>query len=172
MKLKQLALGALTAVLAVVAPAHARLDDDTHKLINFIDRSGIVVTINDAESCTDDKYHILGFYSHTGMRRTLALCPGSSVDAIDHATVRHEVWHAIQHCINVARGTSFTTPVSTDTSKLMTMVRDNVPAPEIKNIQENYEPKKWLMEYEAVLAENIFTAAEIQDLFKRACVSQ
>ena len=54
----------------------------------------------------------------------------------------------------------------------MTLVRENVPASEIKNIQQNYEPKKWLMEYEAVLAENIFTAAEIQDLFKRACISQ
>ena len=43
--------------------------------------------------------------SFVGMKREMHLCPGATVDAIDHATVRHEAIHAVQHCVNVARGT-------------------------------------------------------------------
>ena len=165
-------LTALTAVLTASAPLHARLDKGTSDLINYVDRNGINVTIDDPETCNDPKYYILGSYIHSGMKRTLSLCPGDDVDAIDHATVRHEVWHAIQHCINVARGTSLNSPVSEDTSKLMALVNQHVSASELQNIRQNYESSQWLLEYEAVLAENMFTAAEIQDLFKKACVAQ
>ena len=165
-------LTALTAVLTASAPLHARLDKGTSALINYVDSNGINVTIDDPELCNDPKYYILGSYIHSGMKRTLSLCPGDDVDAIDHATVRHEVWHAIQHCINVARGTSLNSPVSEDTSKLMALVNENVPDSELRNIRQNYDSAQWLLEYEAVLAENLFTAAEIQDLFKKACVGQ
>ena len=98
-------LTAIAASIAVAAPANATPTEWTSlNLIELVQRNGIVVTIN--EDCPVD---VLGNYEWVGMKRTINLCPGDEVDPIDHATLRHEVWHAIQHCVNTARGTSCTT---------------------------------------------------------------
>ena len=52
-------LTALTAVLTASAPLHARLDKGTSDLINYVDRNGINVTIDDPETSNDPKYIIL-----------------------------------------------------------------------------------------------------------------
>ena len=54
----------------------------------------------------------MGVYRSRGFQRQLILCTGDVVDADDHDTVRHEVTHAIQHCVNVIRGTSLNTPIN------------------------------------------------------------
>ena len=52
------------------------------------------------------------------MKRAFILCPGDEVMLLDHMVVRHEAVHAIQHCVNMARGTSVFTPIINDDEKL------------------------------------------------------
>ena len=96
--------GALAAATLSVMPAAATVDENTSDLINYVESQGIPVFVNDHAACDSQQY--LGVYFHRGMQRQIVLCPGNHVDALDHAVVRHEVWHAIQHCVNTARGTS------------------------------------------------------------------
>ena len=160
--------GAVAAIAMAATPAVARVEDGTYGLMQLINNSGIPVTINGVE-CDDDQY--LGVYIHRGMQRRMVLCPGETVDAIDHAVVRHEAWHAIQHCVNVARGTNVSTPIQTDTAVLMEHVNANLPEHHIQAVVDNYPKSQWLLELEAFVAMEVLTAAEIAELFKQACLA-
>ena len=113
--IKRIALAAIAAA-ACIMPVAAEVQPGTASLIETIDENGILVTINH-EECATGVYN--GQYRWLGFQRELRLCPGASVDARDHETVRHETIHAIQHCINVARGTNTDTPVMNDVDQLM-----------------------------------------------------
>lgn len=160
--------GAAAAIALAISPAAARVEDGTYALMQLIDTNGIPVTVNGAE-CDDDQY--LGIYIHRGMQRKMVLCPGEAVDPIDHAVVRHEAWHAIQHCVNVVRGTSVSTPVNTDVDQLMHHVNANLPEHHIQAVVENYPREQWLLELEAYVAMEVLTADEIAELFKQVCVA-
>ena len=106
---------AAVAAMATLIPVGAEVQPGTSSLIETIDAIGILVTINH-EECAAGIYN--GQYRWLGFQRELRLCPGRTVDARDHETVRHEVIHAIQHCINVARGTTTDTPASASAARL------------------------------------------------------
>ena len=109
--------------------AHSLADSssgNTKELINTLRRSGIQLTINGID-CDLGITH--GTYSYNGIRRAMLLCPGESFDPIDHATVRHETWHAIQHCINVSRGTAMTTPAQNNPQRTSRSARGRSSAP-------------------------------------------
>ena len=169
MKLYKKILGALAGCALAIAPVSATIDEGTPDLLKTIDESGIKLTFNSPEYCDDGQY--LGVYVHRGMQRALALCPGETVDPIDHAVVRHEVWHAIQHCFNVVRGTSLNTPIQDDIPTLMASVKEHLDDTYIQLVQENYDRSQWLLELEANVAMVALTAAEIQELFLVACVA-
>lgn len=149
-----------------IPQVEARTEDNTGNLIRTVNDNGITVTIN-SDTCDGT---VLGTYRWVGIKRQLNLCPGSSVDAIDHSTVRHEVWHAIQHCVNSARGTHSLTPVLTDTQKLVDWVNETVPSHVVSHIKRVYSRDHWGIEFEANAAERAFTATEIQELFLKSCV--
>ena len=111
----------------------------------------------------------LGVYIHRGLARKMVLCPGASVEPIDHAVVRHEAWHAIQHCINVTRGTDVNTPISEDTAELMVHVREVLSEEYIANVKANYPTEQWYLELEAYMAMNLFTAEELAEMFISSC---
>ena len=130
------------AGLALAMPGQARLESGTSDLINLIDDSGMAVLV-DTEHCIAGEY--LGVtYRHRGMQRAFILCPGGDVDAGDHMVVRHEAIHVIQHCVNMARGTSVYTH---QTFKLMAWV-SLTEACEIKRL---YPRSHWKIEFEALL---------------------
>ena len=104
------------------------------------------------------------------MRRQMALCPGQTVDPIDHATVRHEVWHAIQHCMNTMRQTPFTTPVLEDLDKLTELINEGLTVEQVNFIKANYPVEHWWVEFEANLAEGM-TAEQIEEMFVGACLA-
>ena len=166
---KTLALSAVAAALTA-APAAARIESNTGELIEMMNNSGINVTINDPEHCSSREY--LGVYVQSGMRRWMALCPGNEVDPIDHATVRHEAWHAVQHCVNVARGTDYGTPVQDDLDQLVELVNEYVPADEVTFIKANYTQDKWAIEFEAHVAEHGMTATDIIEIFSKVCLGE
>ena len=129
--LKNLAIAAITAI-TTIAPAMARVEDGTADLLNLLADNGINVTIN--EEC-DGTYH--GVYSFVGMKREMHLCPGASVDAVDHATVRHEAIHAVQHCVNTARGTAVNTPVI-DIDTLVDLVNEGLSEETVDYVKSTY----------------------------------
>ena len=161
--LKNIAIGLITAV-TTMAPAMARIEDGTSDLLRTLTDNGIALTIN--ENC-DGTYH--GMYRFIGMKRELHLCPGTTVDAIDHATVRHEAIHAIQHCVNVARGTDALTPVM-DIDTLVAAVNEGLPESVVDFVKATYDPSHWAIELEANLMEYTATAEQIEELFVEACV--
>ena len=114
---------AALAGLAIAMPGQARVESGTYPLIELIGESGIAVRFNNDE-CESGEF--LGVYKHMGMKRAFILCPGETVDATDHMVVRHEAIHAIQHCVNTARGTSVFTPVIEEESELMEFVYEHL----------------------------------------------
>jgi len=164
-KIKSIALAGVAAVFTAM-PSFARVEPETAQLLATVQDAGIAVTYN-GEHCTSG---ILGKYRFLGMRRQMALCPGSSVDAIDHATVRHEVWHAIQHCMNTMRQTPFTTPVIEDLDRLTEIINEGLTVEQVNFIKANYPVEHWWVEFEANLAENM-TAEQIEEMFVGACLA-
>ena len=163
--LKQLA--AALAGLALAIPGQARVEEGTVPLIELIEGSGIVVRYN-SEDCDSGEY--LGLYRHSGMKRAFILCPGETVDAVDHMVVRHEAVHAIQHCVNAARGTHVLTPILQDDDDLMPWVREYLTEVQISEIQALYPKSHWRIEYEAFAGMDAYTSDELAELFRTACI--
>ena len=161
--LKNLAIAAITAA-TTIAPAMARVEDGTADLLRLLADNGINVTIN--EKC-DGTYH--GIYKFVGMKREMHLCPGESIDAIDHSTVRHEAIHAVQHCVNTARGTAVNTPVM-DIDDLVESVNSELPESVVTFVKTTYPEEHWAVEMEANLLERSATSEEIAVFFTEACV--
>ena len=166
--IKRVLLAAIAAA-ACIMPAAAEIQPGTAQLIETIDENGILVTINH-EECATGTYN--GQYRWLGFQRELRLCPGRTVDARDHETVRHEVIHAIQHCVNVARGTSTDTPVMNDVDQLMGWAREYLSMREIEWIQNSYDRSQWLTEIEAFAGARAYTSSELEELFLGVCTLQ
>ena len=161
--LRNLALAAVTAV-SIMSPAMARVESGTVDLMEGLAANGIKVTIN--QNCDGTAY---GTYSFAGMKRVMHLCPGDTVDAIDHETVRHEAIHAIQHCVNVGRGTPINDPVLSY-GELRDLVNTHLSVERVNWIKETYPESHWLVEFEANVMADIATADEILEFFTEACV--
>ena len=158
---------AALAGLALCAPIQARVEDGTKPLLELMDSSGILVAYNTSD-CRDGNY--LGVYRHRGMQRAMILCPGATVDAEDHMVVRHEVIHAIQHCVNVARGTDIYTPIIDDDVELMEFVYKHLSREAVEEIKRVYDEKDWRIEFEAFAGMHAYTSEELAALFKKACL--
>ena len=163
--LKSIFIGAC-AFVATALPTYA--STYSHKdLIALLDNNGINVTFN-SDRCDGT---ILGSYQFVGMVRTMNLCPGHEVDDHDLSTLRHETWHAIQHCVNSARNTPLNRPVA-DTDTLVQSVNNTVPDYVVSSIKSTYPKSHWGVEFEANVAERIYSAEEIATLFIKACTSR
>ncbi len=160
---KNLTVAAITAI-ATITPAMARVEDGTADLLKTLAGNGIHLTFN--EQC-DGSVH--GMYKFAGMKREMHLCPGETVDAIDHETVRHEAIHAIQHCVNVGRGTDQYQPILSY-NELRDLVNTHLPEDTVNFIKANYPQSDWLVEFEANVLSEVGTADEIIELFNEACV--
>ena len=160
-------LGAAAAIAMAVSPAAARIESGTTPLIKLIGSSGIAVRYNSAD-CATGEY--LGLYRHRGMQRAFVLCPGDSIDATDHMVVRHEAIHAIQHCVNVMRGTSLYTAIISDDDELMAFVNEHLDDEAIANIKRVYPVEQWRIEFEAFAGMHAYTADELAELFTQACL--
>ena len=166
--IKRVLLAAIAAT-AVILPAAAEIQPGTGRLLETLDENGILVTINH-EECATGTYS--GQYRWRGFQREMRLCPGPTVDAGDHNTVRHETIHAIQHCVNTARGTSTDTAVIDDTDQLMRWAREHLSMREIKWIQDNYDRSQWLTEIEAFAGARAYTSSELEEMFLGVCTIQ
>ena len=164
--LKSLALGALGLVLSV-SPSLARVEEGTYELLQTLGDNGISVVYNTG-SCDGTVY---GLYMWSGFRRELVLCPGDTVTAIDHATVRHEVAHAIQHCMNVYEKRPLNTPIM-EINKLVDAVNTLLSQERVREIKSLYPEDEWAVEFEANIMAEIFNATELQEMFLNACTAK
>ena len=164
-KIKSIALAGVAALFAAM-PSFARVEPKTTQLLATVQSSGIAITYN-GENCTGN---YLGKYRFLGMRRQMILCPGRTVDPVDHATVRHEVWHAIQHCVNTMRQTPLNTPVVNDLDKLTEVINQGLSVEQVNFIKANYPVEHWWVVFEANLAESM-TAEQIEEMFVNACLA-
>ena len=166
--IKRIALAAIAAA-ACIMPAAAEIQPGTGRLLETLENSGILITLNH-EECFNGTYN--GQYRWLGFQREIRLCPGDTIDAKDHNTVRHEVVHAIQHCVNVARGTSTDTAVINDPDQLMVWAREHLTRREIQWIQDTYPRDQWMTEIEAFAGANAYTSAELEEMFLEVCTLQ
>ena len=166
--IKRIALAAIAAA-ACIMPVAAEIQPGTSSLLETIEAEGILVTIN-PDNCLTNGAN--GQYRWIGFRREVILCPGDTIDAIDHNTVRHEVVHAIQHCINVARGTSLDTPIVDNKEQFAEFVRANLSEEEINWITSVYDESQWLTELEAFAGAKAYTSSELEEIFLNVCTLQ
>lgn len=161
MKLKNMFVAAIAA-LATALPVQARVESQTDDLLRMVSQEGIMVKVNTAEC---HQYPIHGAYITYGNSRSMVLCPGKRWDAIDHSTVRHEMAHALQHCVNTKRGTPRNTPIISDRSQLAQLVNTYVPEEQVISIKESYPREKWLVEFEANYVELVMTSSSLMQLW-------
>ena len=163
--IKRIALAAIAAA-ACIMPAAAEVQPGTHSLLETLDSNGVAVLIN-TETCGNG---FDGQYRFLGMKREMILCPGDTVDANDHDTVRHETIHAIQHCVNVMRQTPMNSPVIDDHQTFVRFVKSHLSQEAIDWIYKTYPRAHWNVELEAFAGANAYTSAELEELFLKACV--
>ena len=163
--IKRIALAAIAAA-ACIMPVAAEVQPGTSSLLETMEDSGILVTYNHPDCATNGAN---GQYRWLGFQREMRLCPGDTIDALDHNTVRHETIHAIQHCVNVARATSTDTPIVNDVEEFKAFVEEYLTPEGIAWIMENYDESQWLTELEAFAGANAFTATELEEMFLSAC---
>ena len=156
---------AALAGLALCVPGQARVEEGTVPLLDLLDESGILISYNTSD-CDSDEY--LGLYRHAGMRRQMVLCPGSSVDADDHMVVRHETIHAIQHCVNVARGTHLLTPVIDDDEQLMEWVYEHLDRRLLRTSSASIPLSNGALSSKHSLM-HAYTSEELAEIFRSAC---
>ena len=163
--IKKLLIAAVAAA-ATFMPVGAEVQAGTTSLLKTMEESGILVTYNHADCSTNGAN---GQYRWLGFQREIRLCPGDTVDALDHNTVRHETIHAIQHCVNVARGTNTDTPIVNEVEEFKAFVEAYLSPETIAWVMEAYDESQWLTELEAFAGANAFTATELEEMFLSAC---
>ena len=166
--IKKLLIAAVAAA-ATFVPVGAEVQAGTNSLLETISNNGILVTINHDDCLTNGSN---GQYRWLGFQREMRLCPGRTVDADDHNTVRHETIHAIQHCVNAARGTSTDAPIINNPNDFAEFVMANLPQEDIEWVKSMYPESQWLTELEAFAGANAYTSSELESLFLDACTIQ
>ena len=163
MKIIRNLTAALIAAVATTMPALARVDPGTSQLLQTVDATSVTVVMNDREC---DKGNYYGSWN----RRTLVLrlCTFGEVDAEDHDTVRHEVWHIIQQCTHP----DFSHPVPVFTGNdYEDYILANISARDLQRILKSYPKAHQVVEVEAFVAANQLTSSDIEQVFKERCLS-
>ena len=165
--IQRLSIAAIAAA-ATFLPVGAEVQPGTSSLLETMEQSGVLVTFNHPDCLTNGAN---GQYRWLGFQREMRLCPGDTVDALDHNTVRHETIHAIQHCVNVARGTNTDTPIVNEVEEFKAFIEAYLSPEDIDWVMEMYDESQWLTELEAFAGANAFTATELEEMFLSACVA-
>ena len=149
-----------------IAPAVAKVDAGTPALLRTVEAHGINVALNPPR-CKGASY--LGSY-HSG-HKTLTVCYDGRPDAGDHDTVRHEVFHAAQHCAGMKRGQRYAVVPILQGAQLTEFINDNLTPRQISAIRSSYPANKHATELEAFAAASAYTAEEIGRIYTTWCAS-
>jgi len=156
---------ALAASVALSAPIYATVDAGTPSLIRTAEEYGATFRYN-PPGCGR---------SYAGRYRlsnqTIDLCYTGAPGARDHDTVRHEVWHFVQHCASRRRGhTRYLVPLSRETAKRNVWVSQYLSASHIERIRKVYKPALHDVELEAFAAARHYSASQIAGVVRQWCI--
>jgi len=154
-------LAAVTVAAAALAvPAVAKVDAGTPLLIRTAEAHGASFVYN-SDRCGQD---FAGLFERAQQRITLCY---ETADADAHDTVRHEVWHLVQHCAARKKGSPFE-PVARP-GDLDAFVRSQLSDDHIVRIKSVYPKHQHLTELEAFAAAEAYTAAQMIPLVEGWC---
>ena len=157
---------ALVASMSVLSPAMAEIQPGTVGLIDKVD-DHMSVTY-DAPFC--DKYEgAAGAFDRGNM--VMHLCPRGPVDADDHDTVRHEVWHVIQHCLTPKSSKYLNTVMAVGSSDWNQHILGTLSYSRVQWIKESYPETHHNAELEAFAVAQNMTATQISNLFTKFCLN-
>jgi len=159
-------LTALMATIAMATPAMAEIQPGTPDLLDKVD-DHMSITF-DAPFC-DKHTGAAGAFDRSTM--VIHLCPRGEVDADDHDTVRHEVWHVIQHCLTPKTSKYLNTVMAVDSSDWNQHILGNLSYSRVQWIKENYPTTHHNAELEAFAVAQTMTATQISELFTKFCLN-
>ena len=158
-------LSALVAGFTLCAtPALARIDKGTTPLLQSLPSYGIDVRLNPPD-CALKPFH--GYYDSS--TRVLAVCYRGRPKADDHDTVRHEAFHAIQHCAGMKAGYNGRIQPILTGQAFRSFVLNSLPPQKIVEIKSNYPRDRWNVEMEAFAAASVYSADQIFKLVHQWC---
>lgn len=165
MKIKRSICAALAASVALIAPSYATVDAGTPNLIRTAEEYGATFRYN-PPGC-GGRY--LGRYRLSDSR--IELCYRGTPGAKDHDTVRHEVWHFVQHCASRRRGhRGYLVPLSRDTAKRNVWISQYLSNTRIQSIRSMYRPAVHDVELEAFAAASHYSANQIAGVLRQWCI--
>ena len=160
MNLLRKLLVATVAASALAVPAVARVDAGTPSLIRTAEAHGATFVYN-SDRCGGE---FAGLFE--GSNRRITLCY-QTANADAHDTVRHEVWHMVQQCAALKKGSPFE-PVARP-GDLDAFVRSQLTDEHIVRIKSVYPKHQHLTELEAFAAAEAYTAAQMIPLVEGWC---
>ena len=163
--MKKLLLG-LLAPLMVLSPASAEVQDGTYDLIQTVKQH---VTVNiDSPHCDENPNMAGSFAPRT---EVMTLCPRGHVDADDHDTVRHEVWHIIQYCLTEPNSRYLQTVFEPWSDEWYEHIMSELSPRTVAFIKESYPSWAWNAEFEAFSIAKSMTSSQLEQMFTKACLN-
>ena len=163
MKLLNAMATAAVAVVSISVPALARVDSGTPRLLQTLQDYGVTVRYNPTE-CDSGEFH--GLYH---IKREMILCYDVP-NANAHNTVRHETFHALQHCAALRRGDNRgIVPLAINHDERHEFVTSVLSTGDITKIKSLYKPAHYQIELEAFAAAEHYSADELASLVKSWC---
>ena len=163
MKLLQSMATAAMAVVSMSVPALARVDPGTTRLLQTLQDHGVTILYNPTE-CNSGEF--LGLYN---TKKRMILCYNTP-DARAHNIVRHEAFHALQHCGALRRGDRRKiVPLATNHAERHTFVTSVLSTSDINRIKSLYKRDHHQFEIEAFAAAEHYSADELASLVKSWC---
>ncbi len=159
-------LVALAATVSCLNPAMAEVQPGTYDLIQTV-KQHMDVHI-DVPFC-DDKPDMAGAFDPRNER--IVLCPRGDVNADDHDTVRHEVWHVIQYCLTPSNSRVLSPVFEPGTKEWRTVILDRLPQRQVDTIKDVYPVAHHNVEIEAFSVARNLTAKQISKYFIKACIN-
>ena len=159
-------LAALVASVSFLSPAMAEVQPGTYDLIQTV-KAHMTVQI-DPPFC-DKHESTAGAFDPKNER--IVLCPRGDVNADDHDTVRHEVWHVIQYCLTPRHSRVLAPVFEPGTSEWRTVILDGISQRQINVIKDVYPVAHHNVEIEAFSVAQNLTAKQISKYFTQACIN-
>ena len=154
------------ATMAMSTPAMAEVQPGTYDLIQTV-KAHMTVDI-DTPFCDKEK-SVAGAFDPKNAR--IVLCPRGTVDADDHDTVRHEVWHVIQYCLTPRHSAVLEPVFKPGSNDWRTVILSGLSQRQINNIKDVYPVAHHNVEIEAFSVAQNLTAANISKYFTKACIN-
>ncbi len=159
-------LATLVASVSCLSPAMAEVQPGTYDLIQTV-KTHMTVEI-DTPFC-DKEEGAAGAFDPKNER--IVLCPRGDVDADDHDTVRHEVWHVIQYCLTPRNSRVLAPVFEPGSSEWRTVILSGLSQRQVDKIKDVYPVAHHNVEIEAFSVARNLTATQISKYFTQACIN-